>query len=231
MRVPRGLGQVDLLHFPEQGADAGRLDALEVARDLRVKGILAQAGHEGGLVKPDHLVQLLLRRLVPAREKDLAVERRLGGPDPEERLQIDEVDLALDELPHEPVRFRRWRDRLKEVGVVEPGDPVLPGGPLGDSGRALAQSRQGLRVDGSLESLERLIEVRRLDELPEEFDRETAGGHEVFLDFFGRCPVDLRANDGLDVLEVVAIQVAANDRSELALAEIVDVVVRLREVS
>src|SRR5881628_1965651 len=231
MRVPRGLGQVNLLHFPEQGADAGRLDALEVARDLRVKGILAQAGHEGGLVKPNHLVQFVLRRLVPAREEDLAIERRLGRPDPEERLQIDEVDLALDELPHEAVRFRRWRDRLKEVGVVEPGDPVLPGGPLGDSGRALAQSRQGLRVDGSLESLERLIEVRRLDELPEEFDGETAGRHEVFLDFFGRCPVDLRANDGLDVLEVVSIQVAANDRSELALAEIVDVVVCLREVS
>src|SRR3989454_416385 len=143
MRVPRGLGQVDLLHFPEQGADPGRLDALEVARDLRVKGILAQAGDEGGLLEPNHLVQFVLRRLVPAREEDLAVERRFGRPDPEERLQIDEVDLA----------------------------------------------------------------------------------------FLGRCPVDLRANDRLDVLEVVSIQVAANDRSELALAEIVDVVVRLREVS
>src|SRR2546426_997758 len=175
----------DLLDFPEQGPDPGRLDALEVARDFRVKGILAQAGHEGGLVKPDHLVQFVLRRLVPAREEDLAIERRLGRPDPEERLQIDEVDLALDEFPHESIRFRRWRDGLKEVGVVEPGHPVLPGGPLGDSRRALAQSRQGLRVDGSLESLEHLIEVRRLDELPEEFDRETAGGHEVFLDFFG----------------------------------------------
>src|SRR3989449_6412366 len=40
MRVPRGLGQVDLLHFPEEGADAGCLDALEVARDFRIEGVL-----------------------------------------------------------------------------------------------------------------------------------------------------------------------------------------------
>src|SRR6266571_970006 len=106
MRVPRGLGQMDLLHLPEEGADTGRLDALEVACDPRVEGVLTQAGHEGGLLKPDHLVQLLLRRLVAAREEDLAVERRLGRPDPEERLQVDEVDLALDEFPHESIRLR-----------------------------------------------------------------------------------------------------------------------------
>src|SRR6266571_8754789 len=99
-----------------------------------------------------------------------------------------------------------------------------------DGGRPLAESRQRLRVDGSLESLEHVIEGRRLDELSEEFDGETTRRHEVFLDFFGRRTVDLRPNDRLDVLQVVAVQIAADDRSELALAEIVDVVVRLRQV-
>src|SRR5881409_1947085 len=85
MRVPRGLGQVDLLHFPEQGADAGCLDALEVARDLWVEGVFTEPGHKGGLLESDHLAQLLLRRLVSAREEDCSIERGLGRPDPEER--------------------------------------------------------------------------------------------------------------------------------------------------
>src|SRR3989442_7940463 len=71
MRVPCGLSQVDLLHFPEERTDAGCLDVLEVARDLRVEGVLTEAGNEGGLLESDHLAQLLFRRLVSAREEDL----------------------------------------------------------------------------------------------------------------------------------------------------------------
>src|SRR2546427_609065 len=231
MGVPRGLGQVDLLHFPEEGADAGCLDALEVARDLRIEGVLTQTGHEGGLLEPNHLAQFLLRRLVSAREEDLAIERRLGRPDSEERFQVDDINLPFEELPHESIRFRRRRDGLEQVGVVESGHPVFPGGPLGDGGGPFAKPRQRLRVNRPLESLEHVIEGRGLDELPEEFDRETAGGHEVFFDFLGRRTIDLRTNDRLDVLQVVAIQITADDCSELAFAEIVDVVVRLRQVS
>src|SRR2546428_124958 len=205
MRVPRGLGQMNLLHFPEQGADAGCFDALEVARDLRVEGVLTEPGHEGGLLETDHLAQLLLRRLVSAREEDLAIERRLGGPDPEEGLQVDDINLPFEELPHESIRFRRWRDGLEQLGVVESGHPVFPGGPLGDGGRPFAESRQRLRIDGPIESLAHVIEGRSLDELPEEFHRETPARHEAFLDFFGRPTVDLRTNDGLDVLHVVPI--------------------------
>src|SRR5438128_6620214 len=75
MRVPRGLGQVDLLHFPEQGADASCFNALEVARDLWVEGVFTEPGHKGGLLESDHLAQLLLRRLVSAREVDCSIGR------------------------------------------------------------------------------------------------------------------------------------------------------------
>src|SRR3989454_6292213 len=197
MGVPRGLGQVDLLHFPEEGADAGCLDALEVARDLRIEGGLTQTGHEGGLLEPNHLAQFLLRRLVSAREEDLAIERRLGRPDSEERFQVDDINLPFEELPHESIRFRRRRDGLEQVGVVESGHPVFPGGPLGDGGRAVAKPRQRLRVDRPLESLEHVIEGRGLDEMPDEFDGKTAGGHEGVFDFFGRRTVNLRTHGRL----------------------------------
>src|SRR5437667_774202 len=230
MRIPRGFSQMHFLHLPEKRADAGCLDTFKLARDLRVERVFAQAGHEGRLVEPDHFVQFLLCRLVPARKEDLAIERRLRGPDSKERFQIDDVDLTLYELPHESVRLRCRRDGLKEVGIVDSRNPILPGRPLGDDRGPLTETHQRLRVDGPLKLPENVIEVRSLDELPEEFDGETARRHKIFLDFLGRCPVDLRTNDGLDVLEVVAIQITAHDRSELALAEIVDVIIRLRQV-
>src|SRR6266699_431899 len=152
VRVSGGLDQVDLLNLPEERADPGRLDPLQVAGDRLVERRLGEAAHQGRLVQRHHLLQVLHGHLAAARQEDFPPERRLRGPDPEERLQVHDVDLGLDELPHQAVRFRRRRDRREELGVVDRGDAILPGRPVRHLGRLRPEAGQGLRVDGVLEA-------------------------------------------------------------------------------
>src|SRR6266566_1329078 len=158
VRVSGGLDQVDLLNLPEERADPGRLDPLQVAGDRLVERRLGEAAHQGRLVQRHHLLQVLHGHLAAARQEDFPPERRLRGPDPEERLQVHDVDLGLDELPHQAVRFRRRRDRREELGVVDRGDAILPGRPVRHLGRFRPEAGQGLRVDGVLESPKGLVE-------------------------------------------------------------------------
>src|SRR3989449_7049445 len=195
--VLRRLDQVDLFDFPQERADPGGLDPLEVARDVVVEGIRAQAGHQRGLVEPHHLAELVFGHLVPSRKKDGAVEGGFRGPDPEECLQVHDVDLPLDELPHEAIRVRRGRDRLEELRVIDPGNTVLPSGPVLDLGR---RPFEGFGVNRVVEPPEGIVEGRGRGELAEELDRQAASGHEVFLDLFRGSPIRLRTHDRLHVL-------------------------------
>src|SRR2546426_223351 len=227
MRVLRRLDQVDLLDLPQERPDPGGLDPLQVARDLVVEGIRAQAGHQRGLVEPHHPAEIGLGHLVPARQKDGAVEGGFCGPDPEECLQIHDVDLPLDELPHESIRVRRGRDRLEEFHVIDPGNAVLPSGPVLDLGR---RSLEGFGVNRAIQLFEDIAEGRGTCELLEEPEGQAACGHEVLLDLLRRRSVRLRAHDGLDVLQIVAVEVAADHGLELAFTEFVNVVVGPRQV-
>src|SRR6266540_3302915 len=202
----------------------------ELSEDVRGKPALLPAAHEGGLVQLHHLLKVLHAHLTAARQEDLPLERRLRGPHPKERLQVHDIDLPLDELPHEAVRLRRRRDRGEELRVVDRGDAILPGGPVRHVGRLRPEAGQGLRIDRVLEPPEHPVERLRFDQLAEEREGEAPGGHEVLLDFRRRCAVRLRPDDRLHVLQVVSVQVAADDGPQIALAEIVDLVVHLREV-
>src|SRR6266566_1678572 len=155
--LPAG-DEPDVLDLPEERADPGRLDPLQVAGDRLVERRLGEAAHQGRLVQRHHLLQVLHGHLAAARQEDFPLERRLRGPDPEERLQVHDVDLGLDELPHQAVRFRRRRDRREELGVVDRGDAILPGRPVRHLGRFRPEAGQGLRVDGVLESPKGLVE-------------------------------------------------------------------------
>src|SRR6266571_5097677 len=230
VRVSGGLDQMDLLDLPEERADPGRLDPLEVAGDRLVEGRLGEAAHQGRLVQRHHLLQVLHGHLAAARQEDLPLERRLRGPHPKEGLEVHDVDLPLDELPHQAVRLRRRRDRGEEFRVVDRGDAILPRGPVRHLGRLRPEAGQGLRVDRVLEPPERLIERLRFDQLAQEREGEAPGGHEVLLDFRRRRAVRLRPDDRLHVLQVVSVQVPADDGPQIAFAEIVDLVVHLREV-
>jgi len=64
-------------------------------------------------------VKVVHRQLVAAIEEDLPLELRLRAPCTKKRLEVDDVDLPLDEPPHEPVRIRGGWDGSEQVRVVQ----------------------------------------------------------------------------------------------------------------
>src|SRR6266487_312550 len=136
VRIPSRFRQVNPLDFPQERANRGDLGPLEFGGDFLVERVLRQAAHETGLVEGDHPSEVFGVHLMSTRKEDRPGERGLGRPCPQERLQVDDVDLPLDEHAHEAIRLRRWRHGLEQFLVVQAGDAVLPVGPVRDLGGA-----------------------------------------------------------------------------------------------
>src|SRR5438132_330523 len=118
VRVAAGLEEMELLDRPDKGPDAEGLEVLDLGREILREGVVAQPGREPVHVQGDHLSELGLRDLEPSVHEGIVPEGRLRGPESQQGPQVHDVDLAADELAHEPRAIRALRDDDEEVVII-----------------------------------------------------------------------------------------------------------------
>src|SRR6184192_2506494 len=118
VRVPARLEEVELLDRPDEGPDAEGLEVLDLGREVLREGIVTQPGRQPVHVQGDHLGQLGERDLEPSVHEGIVPEGRPRGPESQQGPQVHDVDLAADELAHEPRALRALRDDDEEVVII-----------------------------------------------------------------------------------------------------------------
>src|SRR2546427_452465 len=118
--VPR-LEQVELFDRANELTNPERLQVLQAGGQVLGEGVVPQPGGQCVQVHRNHFGQLVLRNFQAARDERVVRESRLRGPEPEQGLEIHNIDLAADELSHQAGAFRPLRHDEQQVLIIELG--------------------------------------------------------------------------------------------------------------
>src|SRR3989454_1570609 len=154
--VPR-LEQVELFDRAHELTNPERLQVLEAGGQVLGERIVPQPSGECVEIHLNHFGQLLLPGLQAARDERVVWEARLRGPEPQEGLEIHNIDFAADELSHQAGPFRPLRNDEEKTLVVTLSHVVLPLVPPLDLRGSLAEGCERLRVNGAFQPIEDLV--------------------------------------------------------------------------
>src|SRR6267143_6156999 len=220
--IPTRLQEMESLDTPNQLADAEGLQVLEPARQIFGEIIVRQAGRQRVHVERGHFVEFGLRDFEAAVDEGVVLERPLGRTQPEEGLQVHDVDFSSNEFPHQTRAFGALGDDREQILVIEFRDEVLPRIPFPDLRGGLPQRMESLRIYRATEMFEDIVQGWKFDQALKERFSHTSRRHHVLEDFLRGRAEQLPAHDGLHVLDVKPIEVPSDHLSKLALGELDD---------